>query len=122
MAPRSWFLPSVQTTGNHNDWRAKPGEGIRCCVWLQKQYVCSLPPDLPIILSSLSFHPLPFALSPLLLPTPLYPPTSLILSLLSSLILLALHSSPLHLLLPFPLPPLSPLTLPSSPTVEKVLR
>ncbi|VDL87744.1 unnamed protein product [Schistocephalus solidus] len=37
--PRSWVLPSGHTPGNHHDWRAKPGEGLRCCVCLHTRYV-----------------------------------------------------------------------------------
>ncbi|VDL96595.1 unnamed protein product [Schistocephalus solidus] len=33
-APRSWTLPSGHTPGNRHDRRAKPGEGLRCCVCL----------------------------------------------------------------------------------------
>ncbi|VDL92180.1 unnamed protein product [Schistocephalus solidus] len=34
MAPCSWALPSGRTPGYHYDRRAKPGEGLRCCVCL----------------------------------------------------------------------------------------
>ncbi|VDM05385.1 unnamed protein product [Schistocephalus solidus] len=34
VAPRSWVLPSDHTSGNRHDRRAKPGEGLRCCVRL----------------------------------------------------------------------------------------
>ncbi|VDM05488.1 unnamed protein product [Schistocephalus solidus] len=34
VAPRSWVLPSGHTPGNSHDRRAKPGEGLRCCVCL----------------------------------------------------------------------------------------
>ncbi|VDL96142.1 unnamed protein product [Schistocephalus solidus] len=34
VAPRSWVLPSGHTPGNRHDRRAKPGEGLRCCVCL----------------------------------------------------------------------------------------
>ncbi|VDL95759.1 unnamed protein product [Schistocephalus solidus] len=34
VAPQSWVLPSGHTPGNRNDQRAKPGEGLRCCVCL----------------------------------------------------------------------------------------
>ncbi|VDL94493.1 unnamed protein product [Schistocephalus solidus] len=34
VAPRSWALPSGHTPGNRHDRRAKPGEGLRCCVCL----------------------------------------------------------------------------------------
>ncbi|VDL90090.1 unnamed protein product [Schistocephalus solidus] len=32
VAPRSWVLPSGHTLGNRHARRAKPGEGLRCCV------------------------------------------------------------------------------------------
>ncbi|VDL88782.1 unnamed protein product [Schistocephalus solidus] len=32
VAPRSWVLPSVHNPGNLHERRAKPGEGLRCCV------------------------------------------------------------------------------------------
>ncbi|VDM01722.1 unnamed protein product [Schistocephalus solidus] len=34
VAPRSWILPSGHTPGTHHDRRAKPGEGLPCCVCL----------------------------------------------------------------------------------------
>ncbi|VDL94363.1 unnamed protein product [Schistocephalus solidus] len=34
VAPRSWAIPSVHTPGNRYDQRAKPNEGLRCCVFL----------------------------------------------------------------------------------------
>ncbi|VDM03310.1 unnamed protein product [Schistocephalus solidus] len=34
VAPRSWVLPSGHTPGKRHDRRAKPGEGLRCCVFL----------------------------------------------------------------------------------------
>ncbi|VDL90099.1 unnamed protein product [Schistocephalus solidus] len=34
VAPQSWVLPSVHTPGNRQDRRVKPGEGLRCCVYL----------------------------------------------------------------------------------------
>ncbi|VDM00726.1 unnamed protein product [Schistocephalus solidus] len=34
VAPRSWVLPSGHTPGNRHDRRAKPGEGLQCCVCL----------------------------------------------------------------------------------------
>ncbi|VDL94764.1 unnamed protein product [Schistocephalus solidus] len=34
VAPRSWVFPSGHTPGKHHDRRAKPGEGLRCCVCL----------------------------------------------------------------------------------------
>ncbi|VDL92736.1 unnamed protein product [Schistocephalus solidus] len=48
VSPRSWVLPSGHTPGNHHDRRAKPGEGLRCCVRLQTRYVCSLPLPFPL--------------------------------------------------------------------------
>ncbi|VDL93874.1 unnamed protein product [Schistocephalus solidus] len=36
-------LSSGHTPGNRHDRRAKPGEGLRCCVCIHTQYVCSLP-------------------------------------------------------------------------------
>ncbi|VDL85244.1 unnamed protein product [Schistocephalus solidus] len=38
VAPRSWVLPSGHTPGNRYDQRAKPGEGLRCCVCLHTRY------------------------------------------------------------------------------------
>ncbi|VDL96921.1 unnamed protein product [Schistocephalus solidus] len=34
VAPRSWVFSSGHTPGNRHDRRAKPGEGLRCCVCL----------------------------------------------------------------------------------------
>ncbi|VDL81469.1 unnamed protein product [Schistocephalus solidus] len=34
VAPRSWVLPSGYTPGNRPDQWPKPGEGLRCCVYL----------------------------------------------------------------------------------------
>ncbi|VDM06489.1 unnamed protein product [Schistocephalus solidus] len=65
-------LPNGHTPGNRHDWRAKPGEGLRCCVCLHNQYVCFLPPVLAHLQSSL-----PFLLSfstPLLSPLSSPPP------------------------------------------------
>ncbi|VDL90223.1 unnamed protein product [Schistocephalus solidus] len=62
-------LPSGHTPGNGHDWRAKPDEGLRCCVGRHTRYVCSIPPAPPTLQSSLS-SPLLFpahSLSPLLL-------------------------------------------------------
>ncbi|VDL96533.1 unnamed protein product [Schistocephalus solidus] len=39
-------LPSGHIPGNHHDRRAKPGEGLRCCVCLHTRYVYSHPPVL----------------------------------------------------------------------------
>ncbi|VDL94986.1 unnamed protein product [Schistocephalus solidus] len=38
VAPRSWVLPSGHSPGNRHDQRAKPGEGLWCCVCL---HTCS---------------------------------------------------------------------------------
>ncbi|VDL96359.1 unnamed protein product [Schistocephalus solidus] len=32
VAPQSWVIPGGHTRGNPHDRRAKPGEGLRCCV------------------------------------------------------------------------------------------
>ncbi|VDM00839.1 unnamed protein product [Schistocephalus solidus] len=37
VAPRSWVFPSSHTLGNRHDRRAKPDEGLRCCVCLHIQ-------------------------------------------------------------------------------------
>ncbi|VDL86638.1 unnamed protein product [Schistocephalus solidus] len=129
-------LPSGHTPGNHHDRRAKPGEGLRCCVCLHTWYVCSLPPALSPLPSSHSPH---YSSQPTLLSPPTSTPSSPLALLSSSLSLSC--SSPLPSMLPFPLSafpspilshifPLSllltftltspPLLLPSSSTVEKV--
>uniref|UniRef100_A0A183TGR8 Reverse transcriptase domain-containing protein n=1 Tax=Schistocephalus solidus TaxID=70667 RepID=A0A183TGR8_SCHSO len=46
-------LPSGHTTDNCQDRRAKPGEGLQCCVRLHTRYVCSLTHALPPPPSSL---------------------------------------------------------------------
>ncbi|VDM03663.1 unnamed protein product [Schistocephalus solidus] len=38
VAPQSWVLPSGHTPDNRNDRRAKPGEGLRCCVCLHTRH------------------------------------------------------------------------------------
>ncbi|VDM06027.1 unnamed protein product [Schistocephalus solidus] len=38
-APRSWAPPSGHSLGNRHQRRAKPGEGLRCCVCLRTRYV-----------------------------------------------------------------------------------
>ncbi|VDL97860.1 unnamed protein product [Schistocephalus solidus] len=83
VAPRSWVLLSGHTQGKRHDQRAKPGEGLRCCVCLHTRYACSLPLLFPSPLCpSLSFRfpvysYLPFylsssysILSPLILSSP----------------------------------------------------
>ncbi|VDL94827.1 unnamed protein product [Schistocephalus solidus] len=43
-----WVLPSGHTPGNRHDRRAKPGEGLRCCVCLHtRNNDLDLPPSLP---------------------------------------------------------------------------
>ncbi|VDM03397.1 unnamed protein product [Schistocephalus solidus] len=93
-------LLSGHTPGNRKDRWAKPGEGLLCCVCLHTRYVCSFPPGLAPLPSSLS------TLSP-----PTSTPSSPLALLSSSLSHLLLYSY----FFPFP----SLLTLPSSPTVEK---
>ncbi|VDL88579.1 unnamed protein product [Schistocephalus solidus] len=88
-AQRSWAPLSGHTLGNRHDRRAKPGEGLRCCVWLHTRYLCSLSPS-----------PLLSALSPLLLPPLLLAPPALL---------------RVHLYLPSYLPNPSPLTFASFP-------
>ncbi|VDL95807.1 unnamed protein product [Schistocephalus solidus] len=80
-------LPSGHTPGNRHDQRAKPGEGLRCCVCLHTRYVSSLRPALPPLL---------------------FPAHSSLPSFFSSFpssrlsFLLSYSSSPLLLLLPLP--------------------
>ncbi|VDL93715.1 unnamed protein product [Schistocephalus solidus] len=43
--PRSCVLPSGAAQGNCHDWRAKQGEGLRCCVSPHPVCLtCHLPP------------------------------------------------------------------------------
>ncbi|VDL85857.1 unnamed protein product [Schistocephalus solidus] len=85
-------LPSGHTPGNRHDRRAKPGEGVRCCVCLHTRYVCSLNPS-PVL-------PVP------LLASFFYSSSSSRPSFLPSLSLLSftLTSSLLHRCSPFPPP------------------
>ncbi|VDL96571.1 unnamed protein product [Schistocephalus solidus] len=60
VAPHSWVLPSGHTPGNRYERRAKPGEGLRCCVFL---HTCSLHSSLLSSLSILSQPSIPSYLS-----------------------------------------------------------
>ncbi|VDL90147.1 unnamed protein product [Schistocephalus solidus] len=46
VAPRSWALPNDHTPGNRHDRRAKPGEGLRCCVYLHTRLRMQASPHL----------------------------------------------------------------------------
>ncbi|VDL87516.1 unnamed protein product [Schistocephalus solidus] len=70
MAPRSWASPSDHTPGNCHDWRAKLGEGLRFFVCLHSQCLCSLPPALSHLQSSL---PSPISAPPSTSPLTLLP-------------------------------------------------
>ncbi|VDM05785.1 unnamed protein product [Schistocephalus solidus] len=41
VAPRSWVLPSGRSPGNRHDRRAKPGDGLRCCVCVHTRLMFS---------------------------------------------------------------------------------
>ncbi|VDL93488.1 unnamed protein product, partial [Schistocephalus solidus] len=100
--PGSQLSPSGHTPANRHDQRAKPGEGLRCCVCLHTRYLCSLPPVL-----ALSRPPCPSSSPfPTPLPSPLTspPPPPLSSSFYSGF---------------YPSSSSSILILPSFPTVEK---